>query len=155
MANKVYLTTPIYYVNSKPHIGHAYTTLAVDVLSRYYRLLGKDIFFLTGTDEHGAKIVQAAEKAGKEPQDFCDEISALFKSAWQNLDIEYSRFIRTTDEEHKKWVQRFLGTLKENRIISAENIIKIKSKAIIVKGEEPKAKVEEKEKVKATIPEPA
>lgn len=113
MANKVYLTTPIYYVNSKPHIGHAYTTLAIDVLSRYYRLQGRDVFFLTGTDEHGEKIAQAAKKAGKAPQDFCNEISGLFKTAWRNLGIEYSHFIRTTDKEHEKWVQKFLITLKE------------------------------------------
>ncbi|MDD5750822.1 MAG: class I tRNA ligase family protein [Candidatus Pacebacteria bacterium] len=110
---KIYITTPIYYVNTKPHIGHAYTTLAADVLSRYHRLTGKDVFFLTGTDEHGAKIAQAAEKNGKEPQEFCDEISGLFKQAWKNLGIDYSYFIRTTDKHHEQKVAEFLIALKE------------------------------------------
>ncbi|MDO8524480.1 MAG: methionine--tRNA ligase [bacterium] len=112
--NKIYLTTPIYYVNSKPHIGHAYTTLAIDVLTRYYRILGKEVFFLTGTDEHGAKIAEAAQKAGKTPQEFCDEISGLFKTAWQNLNIDYSYFIRTTDKSHEEKVAEFLNVLKSN-----------------------------------------
>ncbi|MDD5146415.1 MAG: class I tRNA ligase family protein [Candidatus Pacebacteria bacterium] len=108
-----YFTTPIYYVNDKPHIGHAYTTLAIDVLTRYGRLLGQEVFFLTGTDEHGAKIAQAAEKSGKNPQDFCDEISGLFKEAWKNLNIDYSYFIRTTDKQHEQKVKEFLTILKD------------------------------------------
>ncbi|MDD5738555.1 MAG: methionine--tRNA ligase [Candidatus Pacebacteria bacterium] len=111
--NKIYLTTPIYYVNSVAHLGHAYTTLAIDVLTRYYRELGKDVFFLTGTDEHGAKIFEAAQKAGKTPQGFCDEVSSLFKKAWGNLNIGYSYFIRTTDKNHEEKVAEFLTILKD------------------------------------------
>jgi len=110
--NKIYLTTPIYYVNSKPHIGHAYATLAVDVLTRYYRGLSREVFFLTGTDEHGAKIAEASQKAGKTPQEFCDEISGLFKKTWENLNIDYSYFIRTTDKNHEEKVVEFLNVLK-------------------------------------------
>jgi len=110
---KIYLTTPIYYVNSKPHIGHAYATLAVDVLARFYKQQGKDVFFLTGTDEHGAKIAQAAQKANQEPQQFCDEVSNLFKDTWENLNIDYSYFIRTTDKNHEEKVKEFLNVLKE------------------------------------------
>ncbi|MBT6954869.1 MAG: class I tRNA ligase family protein, partial [Candidatus Jacksonbacteria bacterium] len=82
-----YITTPIYYVNDKPHIGHAYTTLVADIVARTHVLSGEEVFFLAGTDEHGTKIAQAAEKAGKQPQEFTDEIAASFKEAWQNLGI--------------------------------------------------------------------
>jgi len=112
--NKIYLTTPIFYVNSKPHIGHAYVSLAVDVLARYYRIAGKEVFFLTGTDEHGAKIFEAAQKAKKIPKEVCDEISSLFKKAWENLNIDYSYFIRTTDKNHEEKVAEFLNVLKGN-----------------------------------------
>jgi len=108
---KFYLTTPIYYVNDKPHIGHAYTTVAADVLARWKRLCGGDVFFLTGTDEHGAKICQAAEKAGNSPKKFCDTISAEFRGEWKNLKITNDYFIRTTDEKHEKAVQKFLSAL--------------------------------------------
>jgi len=111
--NKIYLTTPIYYVNALPHIGHAYTTLAIDVLSRYYQAQGKEVFFLTGTDEHGAKIFEAARKAGKEPQVFCDEMAELFKKTWQDLNIDFSYFIRTTYKQHQEKVRDFLTVLKE------------------------------------------
>src|SRR4026207_2458396 len=93
---KFYITTPIYYVNDKPHIGHAYTTIAADVLARLHRQLGEDVFFLTGTDEHGAKIAAAAEKAGKSPKEFVDEISAKFSFAWDQVGIAPDKFIRTT-----------------------------------------------------------
>jgi methionyl-tRNA synthetase len=108
---KYYLTTPIYYVNDKPHIGHAYTTVAADVLARWKRLSGDDVFFLTGTDEHGAKICQAAEKAGSSPKEFCDFISAEFSGEWKNLKITNDYFVRTTDEKHEKAVQKFLDAL--------------------------------------------
>jgi len=114
MKNKFYITTPIYYTNQAPHIGTAYTTVAADVLARYYRKLGKDVFFLTGTDEHGEKIAQAAEKVNKSPQEFVDEIAGLFKKAWKKLNISYDDFIRTTDEKHKKGVEKFLLKLKES-----------------------------------------
>lgn len=114
---KFYITTPIYYVNAKPHIGHAYTTLAADVISRYQKLQGSDAFFLTGTDEHGAKVAQAAEDAGKDPQEFADEVADEFKAAWKNLGIEYSDFIRTTEKRHKEKVQKFLEDLKEKAVL--------------------------------------
>ncbi len=103
---KVYITTPIYYVNDVPHIGHAYTTIIADTLARYSRLKGHDTFFLTGTDEHGQKIEEAAKKRGKSTQAYADEISGKFHTLWDNFDISYDKFIRTTDEEHKKGVQK-------------------------------------------------
>ena len=115
--NKFYITTPIYYVNDKPHIGHTYTTVVADVLARYNRLLGKEVFFLTGTDEHGAKIAQAAEKAEKEPQAFCDEMASRFERTWDSLNISNDKFIRTTDDEHKKAVVKFFNILKEKKAI--------------------------------------
>ncbi|MEM5808026.1 MAG: methionine--tRNA ligase [Candidatus Aenigmatarchaeota archaeon] len=114
---KFYITTPIYYVNDVPHIGHAYTTIAADVIARWHRLKGEDVFFLTGTDEHGEKIQQAAEKAGKEPKKFCDEIAKKFKDAWKILNISYNHFIRTTDKYHVKAVINALQTLYKNGYI--------------------------------------
>lgn len=116
---KFYITTPIYYVNDKPHLGHAYTTLAADILARYYReKMGKDkVFFLTGTDEHGTKVAQAAAAEGKEPQVFCDEVSAMFKKAWATLGIDYDYFVRTTDKRHIESVDKFMKKLKENDAI--------------------------------------
>ncbi len=110
---KILITTPIYYVNDKPHIGHAYTTLAADILTRFFRIQGKDVFFLTGTDEHGAKVAEAAEKAGKTPQEICDKNSEFFKLAWEKLGIKYNYFIRTTEKNHEKTVIDFLNNLKE------------------------------------------
>ncbi len=101
-----YLTTPIYYVNDVAHIGHAYTTIVADTIARYERLKGLDTFFLTGTDEHGQKIEEAAKSRGKTPQKYADEISNSFKSLWDEFDISYDKFIRTTDEAHKKGVQK-------------------------------------------------
>lgn len=106
-----YITTPIYYVNGDPHIGSAYTTLVADVFARYAKFKGEDTFFLTGTDEHGAKIAEAAAKAGKEPQAFTNEISAKFAAAWRDLNIQPDGFIRTTDPKHKACVQKFLQNL--------------------------------------------
>ncbi len=103
---KAYITTPIYYVNDVPHIGHAYTTVIADSLAIYSRVAGLDTFFLTGTDEHGQKIEQAAKQRGKTPQEYADEISAKFKSLWDEFDITYDKFIRTTDKEHKIGVQK-------------------------------------------------
>ncbi len=107
-----YITTPIYYVNDRPHIGHSYTTIIADAIARYHRLAGRDAFFLTGTDEHGAKIAQAAADAGLEPQEFCDEIVKHFKSAWKALDIVESDFIRTTDKRHLEGVEKILKLMK-------------------------------------------
>ncbi len=106
--DKFYITTPIYYVNANPHLGHAYTTIVADALARFHRLMGEETYFLTGTDEHGDKIVQAAEKTGKTPQEFVDEVSGKFRDLWPKLNIAYSQFIRTTDPEHKRRVQAFM-----------------------------------------------
>ncbi len=114
---KYYLTTPIYYVNDVPHIGHAYTTVAADVLARWRRLRGDEVFFLTGTDEHGAKICQAAEKNGRSPRAFCDGIVQSFRDAWSAMRITNDRFIRTTDPRHEKAVQVFLQKLYDNGMI--------------------------------------
>lgn len=114
---KILITTPIYYVNDKPHIGHAYTTIAADVLTRFFRAQGKDVFFLTGTDEHGAKITESAKKANKNPKEFCDQNVEFFKKTWNNLDIKYNHFIRTTDKEHEESVKEFFNKLKNKKAI--------------------------------------
>lgn len=103
-----YITTPIYYVNAKPHLGHAYTTIVADSMARFHRSLGQDTYFLTGTDEHGDKIAEAAEKAGQSPQEYADTISGLFSGMWPGLQITNDDFIRTTQERHKKVVQEVL-----------------------------------------------
>jgi methionyl-tRNA synthetase len=105
---KFYVTTPIYYPNDVPHIGHAYTTIAGDILARWHKILGEDVFYLTGTDEHGKKIENAARKSGKEPKVFVDSLVPEFKEAWKKLDIKYNRFIRTTDKDHEKNVKEIL-----------------------------------------------
>ncbi len=112
-----YVTTPIYYVNDVPHIGHSYTTIAADVLARYHRATGKDVFFLTGTDEHGIKVQESALNAGQSPQEFCDRIVAQFQKAWQALNIDNSSFIRTTDPRHIKAVQTVLQQLHDRDYI--------------------------------------
>jgi methionyl-tRNA synthetase len=110
MDKKFYVTTPIYYVNDAPHIGSAYTTLAADIIARYYRQkLGKEnVFFLTGTDEHGQKVAQSAKEAGLTPQKFADSVIPKFKDAWKLLNIGYDFFIRTTDPRHEKVVSELL-----------------------------------------------
>ena len=105
---RLYVTTPIYYVNDAPHIGHAYTTVTGDALCRWRRLHGDDVFFLTGTDEHGLKMLRAAEAQGISPRELADRNSARFKAAWDELDIAYDQFIRTTEERHYASVRRFL-----------------------------------------------
>lgn len=114
---KFYITTPIYYVNDIPHIGHAYTTVAADVLARYHRSKGDDVFFLTGTDEHGAKIAEAAAKKGQTPLEFVDQLIPRFQKAWNDLNISYDQFIRTTNPEHEKTVQEIVKTLQANGYI--------------------------------------
>lgn len=111
---KSYITTPIYYVNDIAHIGHAYTTIIADTLARYARLIGEDTFFLTGTDEHGQKIEESAKSRGREPQEYADEISKKFRDLWDEFDISYDKFIRTTDIEHKKGVQKAFSTMYKN-----------------------------------------
>ena len=110
---KIYITTPIYYVNDVPHIGHAYTTIIADMITRYSKLIGYETYFLTGTDEHGQKIEEAAKKRGKDPKTYADEISSKFKELWDYFDIEYDKFIRTTDEEHKIGVQKAFEVMYE------------------------------------------
>ncbi len=112
MKRPFYITTPIYYVNDKPHIGHSYTTIAADLIARYHRLAGRDVFFLTGTDEHGTKIAEAAAAAGLSPQEFCDKTSQYFRNTWKSLGIQESDFIRTTDARHIKGVGKVLEALK-------------------------------------------
>jgi methionyl-tRNA synthetase len=107
----VYITTPIYYVNDVAHIGHAYTTIIADMLARYSRLTGLNTFLLTGTDEHGQKISQSAELRGKTPKEYADEISGKFRTLWDDFDITYDKFIRTTDTEHKLGVQKAFETM--------------------------------------------
>jgi methionyl-tRNA synthetase len=108
MADRFYITTPIYYVNAEPHIGHAYTTIVADVMNRFQRLTGKKTFFLTGTDEHGDKIVQAAQESGVDPKSYVDRISRLFRDTWPKLNISNDYFIRTTDPDHMRVVQYLL-----------------------------------------------
>ena len=108
MSNPFYATTPIYYVNAEPHIGHTYTTVVLDTVARYHRLAGDDTFFLTGTDEHGDKIAEIAAQRGVSPQEIADEYSAAFSSTWKELGFSFDRFIRTTDPDHKRVVQAIL-----------------------------------------------
>ena len=113
----IYITTPIYYVNAKPHIGHAYTTVVCDVFARFYRMLGYDVKFTTGTDEHGKKVEQSAIKSGISPQEFADQISKLFRDLLPVLNISNDDFIRTTEDRHKKTVQHFWKKLKDEGYI--------------------------------------
>ncbi|MBC5806532.1 MAG: methionine--tRNA ligase [Candidatus Eremiobacter antarcticus] len=115
-----YITTPLYYTNSTPHIGHAYSTIAADILARYHRVAATGrTHFLTGTDEHGQKIADAAAAAGKPPKEFCDEIVERWKRAWRDLDISYDQFIRTTDAVHESAVQQIFLKLREQGDIVA------------------------------------
>jgi len=111
---KFFVTTPIYYVNDAPHIGHAYTTILADVLSRYHRAAGDEVFFLTGLDEHGQKVKQAAQKRGLSPQAHADDLAPRFLDLWKTLGVQYDDFIRTTQERHKKIVQLVLQKVNEN-----------------------------------------
>lgn len=112
--DRFYVTTPIYYVNDVPHIGHAYTTVAADVAARFHRLKGADVRFLTGTDEHGQKVMEAAEKRGVTPQAHVDEIAAAWKALWPRLNISNDDFIRTTEDRHKRPVQEFWQRLYDS-----------------------------------------
>ena len=111
--SKFYLTTPLYYVNDKPHIGHSYTTILGDVIARYHRIMGDEVFFLTGTDEHGQKVQEAAEKRNVEPKIHVDEYVKRFQEVWKRLHISYDDFIRTTDPRHTERVKELLNTLYE------------------------------------------
>lgn len=113
----LFITTPIYYVNDVPHVGHAYTTIAADTLARFWRARERDVFLLTGTDEHGAKIEEAARKAHTDNQTFVDERSAAFRNAWDQMGIQYDGFIRTSDPKHKTVVQKVLQQLFDKGFI--------------------------------------
>ena len=114
MKETFYVTTPIYYVNAEPHIGHAYSTILADFMNRFHEMLGHDSFFLTGTDEHGDKIVTAAAANNSSPQEYTDKISGKFRAAWDRIGIKYSDFIRTTEDRHKKVVQGILQKMYDN-----------------------------------------
>jgi methionyl-tRNA synthetase len=117
MSKKFYITTPIYYVNARPHIGHAYTTIACDAIARRQRMLGSDTYFLTGTDEHGQKIERAAQAAGRTPQQLTDEVSAEFRALWDRMGITYNDYIRTTSDRHKRGVQELFRRIRDNGFI--------------------------------------
>ena len=117
MSRSFYVTTPIYYANDAPHIGHAYTTVHADVLARWRRLHGDDVLFLTGTDEHGLKIQRAAEVRGVTPQEQTDITSARYRDAWTSLDISNDDFIRTTEDRHRAAVQALLQRIYDNGFI--------------------------------------
>jgi|KBSMisStaDraftv2_1062788.scaffolds.fasta_scaffold17282_2 methionyl-tRNA synthetase len=117
MANKFYITTPIYYVNARPHIGHTYTTIACDAIARRKRMLGFDTWFLTGTDEHGQKIQRASQAAGKTPQQFTDEVSNEFRALWDRMGITYNDYIRTTSDRHKHGFQELWRRIRDNGYI--------------------------------------
>ncbi|MCL4211566.1 MAG: class I tRNA ligase family protein, partial [Phycisphaerales bacterium] len=114
MTDRAYLTTPIYYVNDKPHIGHAYTTTLCDVAARFMRFLGRDVFYLTGTDEHAAKVVDSAAQRGLTPQQWADQNAAAFQDAFRLLHISNDDFIRTTQERHKTRVARYVRALMDS-----------------------------------------
>lgn len=116
-----YITTPIYYVNDVPHIGHAYTTIAADILARFKRLDGYQVFFLTGTDEHGQKVEKAAQERGVDPKTHCDEMVVRFQSLWKRLNISNNDFIRTTEPRHKRVVQKILQDLYDRGEIYKDN----------------------------------
>ena len=114
MTEKFYITTAIDYVNAAPHIGHAYQKIVADVLARWNKLQGKEVLFTTGTDEYGKKVKEYADTAGKKPRQFVDENSKKFKEAWKSLNINYDRFIRTTDKDHEKVVSEFIKKCEAN-----------------------------------------
>ena len=114
---KFYITTPIYYVNARPHIGHAYTTIVCDAIARRKRMLGFDTWFLTGTDEHGQKIERSATAAGKTPKQFADEVSLLFRQLFERMNITNNDFIRTTEPRHLRAAQELFRRLKEKGFI--------------------------------------
>src|ERR1700758_1175920 len=106
-----YVTTPIYYVTARPHLGSLYSTLLADVFARWNKMNGARVFFLTGTDEHGQKIEQAAEKAGKSPKEFVDSFIETYHAMWDRYELSYNHFIRTTDRYHVQAVQNWLSAL--------------------------------------------
>jgi len=105
---KFFITTPIYYINDVPHIGHTCTTVAADIVAKLHKQIGEEVFFLTGTDEHGQKVAEVAEKENLSPKEYCDKISPRFEEAWKKLNIDFDFFIRTTDPRHEKVVAEIL-----------------------------------------------
>ncbi|MEO6830407.1 MAG: class I tRNA ligase family protein, partial [Acidobacteriaceae bacterium] len=112
-----FLTTPIYYVNARPHLGHTYTTVAADALARWKRMRGFDVLFLTGTDEHGQKIERSAAKAGKTPQEFAAGVSSEFRGLWDRMGLTYDDYIRTTEDRHKRGTQHLFCELQQRGFI--------------------------------------
>ena len=131
MENKFYVTTPIYYINDSPHVGHAYATIAADVSARFHRQRGDKTFFLTGTDENSQKTVQAAEKQNKEVEKYADEQAEAWKQTWKKLNISNDAFIRTTDPAHKKVVEEFF-----NKVLETGDIYKGKYEGLYCVGHE-------------------
>ena len=123
MSKPLYVTTPIYYVNDRPHIGHAYTTIAADVITRFHRLDGRECFFLTGTDEHGSKVAEAAAKVGLSEIEFCDRTVETFKTAWENLSIKNDYFIRTTSKRHERAVLKILDAMRQAKTDDGQDVI--------------------------------
>src|SRR5258706_16079349 len=121
MSKTFYITTPIYYVNARPHIGLAYTPIACDTIARRHRMLGDDPWLLTGTDEHGQKIERAAQAAGKSPQQFADEVSEAFRTSWERLGLSHADFIRTTSDRHKQGVLALWRKILDNGYIFKDN----------------------------------
>ena len=117
MAGKYYVTTPIYYVNDKPHIGHSYTTVLADILTRFHALFGEDSYMLTGTDEHGQKVQKAAAQRNMKPIEHCNEMVVRFQELWKKLGIKNNDFIRTTEERHMKIVRAILQDLYDRGLI--------------------------------------
>ena len=122
---RFYITTPIYYVNDAPHVGHAYTTVNADALARWHRQIGDEVFFLTGTDEHGDKVARAAAENGTDPQDWTDRTSARFADAWRGLDISNDDFIRTSEPRHHVAVQKFLQQCLRQRLHRARHVCRL------------------------------
>ncbi len=129
MAEPFYVTTPIYYVNAKPHLGHAYTTILADVAARFHQMCGQETFFLTGVDEHGDKVVRAAQKANMTARNYVDQISSSFSEFWLELNIRNNAFIRTTDPAHMAVVEQIL-----QKIYDAGDIYFSEYEGFIVSG---------------------
>ncbi|NQW46043.1 MAG: class I tRNA ligase family protein, partial [Deltaproteobacteria bacterium] len=113
MSSRYYITTPIYYVTDAPHIGHLYTTVAADIMAQYQKMNGKEVWFLTGTDEHGQKIQKKAKETDETPQALADRVVQRYQEAWKLYGIQYNDFIRTTEDRHKKVVQHFIKKLMD------------------------------------------
>src|SRR4051794_7433262 len=114
MGRAFFVTTPIYYPNDVPHIGHGYTTVAADFLARYHRLRGDDVLFLTGTDEHGQNLARKAQQAGKTPQEYVDEMEPRWREVWTRLEISFDDYIRTTEDRHTAAVTKLLQAVHDN-----------------------------------------